>query len=262
MDGRRAAYGTAHTFRRSIDGSGPAARLCGAEPVNVLPSNHLSWRRVVSAHPPTEGIGPIFELADRLTPFAGADALAVAHQLVLTYGSPIRALGASRESLAITLSPRTDLAHAIVDARELADYASLSSLLRKKFDPLDHSFLAYLQRTLAHRDDEILIVVFLDPGSGVIACEPLGYGDRERVAMEFRSLIARTIELGASKLVLAHNHPSGDATPSKEDWASTARLIDMGHSLGIEVLDHLIVCKCQVVRMSKLKGWVGLGVSS
>lgn len=262
MDGRRATYSTAHPFRRPNDGGSSATRLCGAEPFDILSGNRFSCRRDDWTHSPSKDFRPISELANRLTPFAGADAIAVARQLISTYGSPSRALSASRESLATTLSPRTDLADAIVDARELADYASLVSFCRNRFDPTNADFLSYLQRTLASRDTEVLIVVFLDTKAGVIACEPLGSGDREGVATEFRALIARTIELGASKLVLAHNHPSGDPMPSNEDWSSTSRLINVGRSLGIEILDHLIVCQRQVTRMSKLSGWTDLAVGT
>jgi DNA repair protein RadC len=66
-------------------------------------------------------------------------------------------------------------------------------------------------------------------------------GEAMRVVMPLRTIIADALRLGSSGLLLSHNHPSGDATPSRADIRATQRLLRAAHALDIRVLDHLII---------------------
>ena len=167
--------------------------------------------------------------------------MVVANQLVATYGSPARALAASRESLAATLAPHADLADTIVDARELADFASLDTLTGAPLETGDPRFLEYLRRTFKRREAECLLGIFLDASNRLIASEWLAFGHATEVEIGFRALAARILELGAQNIVLAHNHPSGDPRPSEADHRHSIRLKVILDALGCGLLDHLIV---------------------
>lgn len=180
-------------------------------------------------------------MAERLSPFAGADALAIAGRLIATYGSPARALAASRESLGETLASHRELADLIAAARELADYSSLNALEGQIVDTASPPFLGYLQRTLGHAEDERLLGVFVDKTGHFIAAECLASGLSADVEIAFRPLIGRILDLGARGLILAHNHPSGSLQPSAFDRAATRRLAQVLQALECELSDHLIV---------------------
>lgn len=190
-------------------------------------------------------------MAERLAPFAGPDALAVASQLVATYGSPARALSASRESLATTLADHRDLANTIVDARELADFGSLDTLLGSPLDTADRRFLEYLQRMLGQLDSERLLGIFLDADLRFIAVEWLAFGQEAEVEVGFRAIVTRILELGARSVVLAHNHPSGDPRPSPVDGDHSLRLKHILRALDCELRDHLIVGARAIYSMAR-----------
>lgn len=65
-------------------------------------------------------------------------------------------------------------------------------------------------------------------------------GDADRVDLPLRQILGEAIELGSAALVLAHNHPSGDTTPSRADCMVTRRLAMAGEAMDLSILDHLI----------------------
>jgi len=74
------------------------------------------------------------------------------------------------------------------------------------------------------------------------------------VMADAREVFARALRWGASSVVVAHNHPDDDTTPSKEDVVLTKRLVQAGQLLGIDLMDHLIVnSKCEFSSLAELK---------
>lgn len=241
MDGRRSAHRLDHAHRRADDYRGVAARLRDSQPFDFLPGHRIPGGWPGGSRPTREILGAIPQLAARLSPFAGADALAIAGRLIATYGSPARALAASRESLGETLASHKELADTIAAARELSDYGSLNALEGQIVDTVSPPFLAFLQRTLGHAEDERLLGVFLDKAGHFIAAEGLATGLRADVEIALRPLIGRILELGARGLILAHNHPSGSLEPSAFDRAATRRLAVVLQAIDCVLSDHLIV---------------------
>lgn len=86
---------------------------------------------------------------------------------------------------------------------------------------------------------ERLAIALLDAGREVLALDEMP-GRGSDVALPIRAIIVRALELGARGLILAHNHPSGDPSPSRADIAATRRLADVAAALGIRLHDHLI----------------------
>ena len=90
-------------------------------------------------------------------------------------------------------------------------------------------------------DREVFVVLHLDTRNRVIAHEITSIGSQSASLVHPREVFKAAILKGADGIVLAHNHPSGDPAPSKEDISLTHRLRDAGHLVGIDVMDHVIV---------------------
>lgn len=103
--------------------------------------------------------------------------------------------------------------------------------------------LDYCHTTMAHRDTEQFRVLFLDRKNVLIADEAQANGTVDHVPVYPREVVKRALELNASSLILVHNHPSGDPTPSDSDIQMTQQVNDAAMALGLTLHDHLIVGK-------------------
>ena len=91
----------------------------------------------------------------------------------------------------------------------------------------------------AGRDGETLALVYLDSGGRTLAVEERSVA-ADAIELPLREIFRAALNHGAAGLVVAHNHPSGDARPSRADIAATRRLAETAASLGIVLHDHLI----------------------
>lgn len=103
--------------------------------------------------------------------------------------------------------------------------------------------LDYCHTTMAHRDTEQFRVLFLDRKNVLIADEEQAQGTVDHVPVYPREVVKRALELNASALILVHNHPSGDPTPSEADISMTHQIELAAQSLSITLHDHLIIGK-------------------
>lgn len=103
--------------------------------------------------------------------------------------------------------------------------------------------LDYCRTTMAHRDTEQFRVLYLDIKNTLIADEEQAKGTVDHVPVYPREIAKRALELNASALILVHNHPSGDPTPSQADIDMTARVQEACNALGLTLHDHLIIGK-------------------
>ena len=94
---------------------------------------------------------------------------------------------------------------------------------------------------LAGLDRERFVVLLLNRKHAPIAIEVVAVGSLDAVAVHPREVFKPAIRKSAAAVLLAHNHPSGDPTPSPEDKVLTARLLDAGEVLGVPIVDHLVV---------------------
>jgi DNA repair protein RadC len=101
--------------------------------------------------------------------------------------------------------------------------------------------LNYLRIALAEEKVERFHLLFLDRKNRLIADEEQQRGTVDHTPVYPREVVKRALELGASALILVHNHPSGDPTPSKADIAITREIAEAAAKLGIEVHDHIII---------------------
>lgn len=105
------------------------------------------------------------------------------------------------------------------------------------------ALLDYCHTAMAHGEVEQFRVLYLDRKNLLIGDEKQAQGTIDHVPVYPREIIRRALELNASAMILVHNHPSGDPTPSDADIAMTARIIQAADCMGITVHDHLIIGK-------------------
>ncbi|MBX6317215.1 MAG: DNA repair protein RadC [Pigmentiphaga sp.] len=101
----------------------------------------------------------------------------------------------------------------------------------------------YLRLKLLQEPNEVFVVVFLTTRHRVIACEALFRGTIDGAEVHPRVVVQRALALNAAALIVAHQHPSGDTTPSAADRAITNRLKDALSLVDIRLLDHFIIGK-------------------
>jgi DNA repair protein RadC len=101
----------------------------------------------------------------------------------------------------------------------------------------------YCRAAMAFAEQEQLRVLFLDKRNQLIADELQQKGTVDHTPVYPREVVKRALELSATALILVHNHPSGDPTPSRADVQMTRQIVEVARPLGIEVHDHIIVGK-------------------
>ena len=113
----------------------------------------------------------------------------------------------------------------------------------------------YCRARMAHRETEQFRILYLDRKNTVIADEEQAAGTVDHVPVYPREVVKRALELQASALILVHNHPSGDPTPSPEDRNMTRKIADAADALGIRLHDHLVVGRSGEVSF-RAEGWL------
>ena len=113
----------------------------------------------------------------------------------------------------------------------------------KKRQPMDswNEVVDYCRTSMAFEGRETFRILFLDKKNALIADEVQGSGTVDHTPVYPREVMRRALELSATALVLVHNHPSGDPSPSTQDVKMTLEIIATGKPLGVTVHDHIIV---------------------
>jgi DNA repair protein RadC len=111
----------------------------------------------------------------------------------------------------------------------------------------------YCRTSMAFADREQFRILFLDKRNQLIADEVQQTGTVDHTPVYPREVIKRALELSATAVILVHNHPSGDPTPSQADIQMTKAIVDIAGPLGISVHDHIIVGKNGHASMKGLK---------
>jgi DNA repair protein RadC len=104
-----------------------------------------------------------------------------------------------------------------------------------------NAIVDYCRAAMAFEDREQFRILFLDKKNQLIADEVQQQGTVDHTPVYTREVIKRALELGSTAIILAHNHPSGDPTPSMADIDMTKKIISAGEKLGILVHDHIII---------------------
>ena len=124
-------------------------------------------------------------------------------------------------------------------AKRLAQEQVLSAPVISSWEQL----IDYCQITLGHLTEEEMHVLYLDKKNRLISDDTHGVGTVDRAPVYPREVIRRALSLQATSLILVHNHPSGDPSPSKEDVTMTREIQAAARTLEITVHDHLIIAR-------------------
>ena len=168
------------------------------------------------------------------------DTKPLAKRLVHDFGGIGPLLSASADTLR-----REGVSEAAIGALKIAEATALRLLeTRVEAQPVLSSWDAlgdYLTAAMAHRRTEEVRILFLNAKNMLIANEAMWQGSVDEASVHVREVIARAIALGATALIIVHNHPSGDPTPSNQDIRLTRDLVEAGRHMKITVHDHVIV---------------------
>ena len=168
------------------------------------------------------------------------DTKPLAKRLLHDFGGIGPLLGASADTL-----KREGLSDATVAALKIAEATALRLLERRVEErPVISSSAAlgdYLHASMAHSRTEQVRVLFLNAKNSLLANEAMWDGSVDEASVHVREVIARAIALGATALIIVHNHPSGDPSPSSQDIRLTRDLVEAGRHMKVAVHDHVIV---------------------
>lgn len=172
---------------------------------------------------------------------ARQDVKPLARRLLEVFGDFNRVISASTDQL----SKVQGVGDAVVQELKIVEAAAhrlarsrvLGAHLLSGWDAL----VDYCHTSMAHRATEQFRVLYLDRKNVLIADEEQARGIVDHVPVYPREVVKRALELNASALILVHNHPSGDPTPSDADVQMTRQIQEAATALGLTLHDHLIV---------------------
>jgi len=169
------------------------------------------------------------------------DTKPIAKALLEKFGSFAEVISASRERLTEVKGIGDLVATDLKLIQAAAIRLSLSSVLNKTALHSWSQLINYCRASMAYKNNEQFRILFLDKKNYLIADEVQGEGTIDHTPVYIREVIKRTLELSAASIILVHNHPSGDVTPSRADIEMTQKIVDAAEKLNILVHDHIIV---------------------
>ncbi|MDO8374461.1 MAG: DNA repair protein RadC, partial [Polaromonas sp.] len=181
----------------------------------------------------------------------GKNALQMGQELVDTFGGVAGLLHTGHEALSSIKGLGPAKRAELVAVLELARRALVQELQDKPLFTTPQAVRDYLQLQLGSRPHEIFAVLFLDSQHRLIALEELFRGTLTQTSVYPREVMVRALALHAGSVVLAHNHPSGEARPSRADEALTQTLKAALALVDVRVLDHFVVTSTQAISMAE-----------
>ncbi len=169
------------------------------------------------------------------------DVKPLAKALMARFGSLSAVLGARLEELRTVKGVGEAVALDLMLLQEAGLRAAREAVAKRPVISSWSALLAYVKTALAHEAREQFRVLFLDKKNQLIADEMMNRGTVDHAPVYPREVARRALELAASAVILVHNHPSGDPTPSSADVDMTRQVVQAARSLGLAVHDHLVV---------------------
>lgn len=189
------------------------------------------------------------------------DVKPLARALLDRFGSLAAALAASVEDLMTVRAPDIRGRMKGVGAETALDLAALHEIARRVTReeaarrPVISSWtalVAYVRLSLQHEPREQFRVLFLDNRNQLLLDEVQNRGTVDHAPVYPREVVRRALELSAKNLIIVHNHPSGDPTPSRADIDMTRQIVEAAQALAITVHDHLVVGRQGVASFRQL----------
>lgn len=164
-----------------------------------------------------------------------------AKELIATFGDLSAVLSAPPEQL----MEFTQMTPGIIADIKIIEAAALrigkSKIMHRKALMAWDDLVAYCRVRLSEKQTEEFHIIFLDKRNQIIDVEIISRGTVDQAPVYPREILKRALLLNASSLVLAHNHPSGDPSPSRADIKMTEKIRDVAAEFDITLLDHLVI---------------------
>ncbi|WP_179378091.1 RadC family protein [Jannaschia marina] len=234
----------------------PLPDLFGSPPVPVLPvprragtaSDHRAAHRARLRERFMQGGAaamPDYELLELLLfrALPRRDVKPLAKELLQVFGDLSQVMAAPAERLTEVNGAGPAVVEQIKMLEALAHRMARARVIDRPVLSSWDVLLTYLRTALSHQGTERFRVLYLDRRNVLIEDEELAEGTVDHVPVYPREVVKRALALNASALILVHNHPSGDPTPSEADIAMTRRIAEAAGVLGIVLHDHIVIGK-------------------
>lgn len=208
------------------------------------PHYHGHRERLRQRFAETDGNGmPDYEILELLLALAipRGDVKPLAKALVDRFGSLGGVLSAEPEALIQIKGIGDSAATALKVVRAAGLRLSRQQIAKRDVIGSWDQLLAYCKAAMGYQKIEQLRILFLDRKNVLITDEVQQQGTVDHTPLYPREVVKRALELGASAIILVHNHPSGDPTPSRADIEMTHQVKDVCEKLGIALHDHVII---------------------
>lgn len=186
---------------------------------------------------------PDYELLELLlfSAIPRRDTKPLAKQLLERFGSFAEVINASPERLREVKGVGDAAVTQIKLARAAALRLMRGSIMQRPVLSSWTAVLEYCRAAMGFDEREAFRILFLDKKNRLIADEVQQHGTVDHTPVYVREVVKRALELSASAIILVHNHPSGDPTPSRADIDMTRQIVEAAKPLGIAIHDHVIV---------------------
>jgi DNA repair protein RadC len=171
------------------------------------------------------------------------DVKPIAKTLIARFGGFAEALAAPVERLTEIAGVSESVAREFKIVHAAAVKLAQARVLKRPVISSWSDLLAYCRAAMADEQAEMFRILFLDKKNTLIADEVQQRGTIDHTPVYPREVVKRALELAASAVILVHNHPSGDPTPSRADIEMTREIVKAAQALNIRVHDHLVIGK-------------------
>ena len=240
----------------AVEDAAPQADLWRTPPARSAAPHHLGHRERLRDRAVAGGLAalPDYEVLELILfrSIPRGDVKPLAKQLLTRFGSLGGVFGATPEELRTVKGVGEAAALDLKLIHEVSLRTTKEQVARRTVISSWNALLAYVKTALAHEAREQFRVLFLDRKNQLIADEVMNRGTVDHAPVYPREVVRRALELSASALILVHNHPSGDPTPSAPDVDMTREIVNAARPLRVTVHDHLIVGRDGVASLKAL----------
>ena len=210
-------------------------------PGSLLPAGYAAGARRPSQAVAPSAMSDALLLQSLLGFATGTASGAASPRVIKRFGSLAHVLAAPADDLLAVSGVGEHSVAAIKLVHALALRSARSALMGQKLAERWDEVLAYLRSAVAREKVEQFRILFLDPDGRLVGDEAQARGTVNHTPVYPREVVRRALELRARSLVLVHNHPGGDPTPSGADVDMTAQIEAAGRVVGVRVYDHVII---------------------
>ena len=248
VDAAPAVTATSPAPEARTDGAGPRRRPAGGPSTGAEAHRHRHRDRLRQRF--TEGGAdavPDYELLEMVLYGAipRGDTKPLAKTLLARFGDLNRVLAAPDARLKEVAGVGDGVVFQLRLMQAVGHRMARTRVMKKPILASWDALLDYCQTAMAHRDLEQFRVLYLDRKNVLIADEAQADGTVDHVPVYPREVVKRALELNATALILIHNHPSGDPTPSQADMEMTNAIRDAAEVFNIVIHDHLVIGKAR-----------------